>query len=866
MLENKKNGDRDLAGITPPNLNLKAANMAGLSDEEAARRLKAEGFNELPSAKKRSVLAIAFEVVREPMFLLLIACGLIYIFLGDVEEAVILLFFVFVIIGITFYQERKTERTLEALRDLSSPRAAVIRGGEEKRIVGREVVRGDILILNEGDRVPADGIVISSSDLCVDESLLTGESVAVRKAAGDCTKPMARPGGDDLPYVFSGTLIVRGQGIAEVKCIGANTEMGKIGKSLQKVEPEDTLLQKETRRLVRNIAFIGMFIAFIIFVVFWITRGDWQHGLLAGLTLGMAILPEEFPVVLTIFLALGAWRLSQNQVLTRRTPAVETMGACTVLCVDKTGTLTLNRMSVAKMYAGGQFLDFSESKTKALPDNFHELVEFSILASEINASDPMEKAFKRLGQDYLAETEHLHHDWELVGDYNLTRELLALSHVWKSKALTNYVIASKGAPEAVADLCHFDQRQMADLSARVAIMAEQGLRVLGVARAEFKQVSLPEKQHDFVFHFIGLVGLADPIRPSVPEAIRECYSAGIRVAMITGDYPLTAQAIARQVGLKPADTFVTGAEIDRMSEAELQKRIGDVNIFARVMPEHKLRIVEALKANGEVVAMTGDGVNDAPALKSANIGLAMGGRGTDVAREAAAMVLLDDDFSSIVKANRMGRRIFDNLRKAMSYIFAVHVPIVALSLLPVLLQWPLVLFPVHIVFLELIIDPACTLVFEAEREEKDVMKRPPRNPKIGIFNRRTLLLSLVQGTVVAAVTFGVYVFGHYHNGMSEDEARALTFVTLVLANLGLILSNRSWTRTIVTTMVMKNTALWWVVGGAVAFLALVLRVPFLRGLFSFGELSAVDLMICIVAAVISVAWFELLKLYKKGFV
>jgi Ca2+-transporting ATPase len=856
--------NRSVSISTPPaNLNLNIDNIAGISGVEAAKRLKAEGYNEIPSARRRNVFSIAFEVIREPMFLLLIACGVIYLFLGDLEEALILLAFVFVIIGITFYQERKTERTLEALRDLSSPRALVVRDGQQKRIVGREVVRGDIIILNEGDRVPADAIVISSTDLSVDESLLTGESVPVRKTSGDPSGIMARPGGDDLPFVFSGTLVVRGQGLAEVKSIGMNTEMGKIGRSLQKVEPENTLLQKETRRLVRNVAFIGLCISLLIFVVYWITRADWQHGLLAGLTLGMAILPEEFPVVLTIFLALGAWRISQNQVLTRRTPAVETMGATTVLCVDKTGTLTLNRMSVAKLYAGEGYLDLNKHKSERIPEKFHELIEYSILASEISPSDPMEKAFKELGKDYLSQTEHLHGDWELVGDYNLSRQLLALSHVWKSPAGMDYVIASKGAPEAIADLCHFDRERVGKLDANVSAMANEGLRVLGVAKAQFKQGTLPEQQHDFTFEFVGLVGLADPIRPSVPSSIEECYTAGIRVAMITGDYPVTAQAIARQVGLTPMDEVMTGAEIDKMEDAELQKRIKSVNIFARVMPEHKLRIVNALKADGEIVAMTGDGVNDAPALKSANIGIAMGGRGTDVAREAASMVLLDDDFSSIVKANRLGRRIFDNLRKAMSYIFAIHIPIVGLSLMPVLLKWPLVLFPVHIVFLELIIDPACTLVFEAEKEEADVMRRPPRNPKQSIFGKKTLVISLLQGVMVMLITFGIYLFSQYR-GLSENESRALTYTTLILANLGLILSNRSWSGTIITTLRSKNTALWWVTIVALVFLALVLSVPFLRGLFSFDVLSAADLGICVGAAVLSIAWFEIFKLFQKG--
>jgi Ca2+-transporting ATPase len=853
-----------MATITPPsNLNLKFDEIKGLSEAEAAKRLKEEGYNELPSSRKRNVFAIAIDVVKEPMFLLLIACGVIYLVLGDVEEALILLGFVFVIIGITFYQERKTERTLEALRDLSSPRALVVREGVEKRIVGREVVRGDTLILNEGDRVPADAILISCLDFSADESLLTGESVPVRKCAGDAKEPMARPGGDDLPYIFSGTLVVKGQGIAEVKSVGSNTEMGRIGKTLQSVESEDTLIQKETRLLVRNIAIIGVSISLLIVIIYGITRGDWLHGFLAGITLGMAILPEEFPVVLTIFMALGAWRISQSNVLTRRTPAIETMGATTVLCVDKTGTLTLNKMSVARMYTNGQYYDLNQNKSNKLPENFHELVEYSILASEINPSDPMEKAFKELGKDYLSKTEHLHADWELVGDYNLTKQLLALSHVWKSPTGGDYVIASKGAPEAVADLCHFDIVRINEIKERVAALAGEGLRVLGVAKAQFKQTALPDTQHEFTFEFVGLVGLADPIRPSVPDAINECYTAGIRVAMITGDYPGTAQAIARQVGLTPLEKYVTGPEIDKMDDAELQKRIRNVNIFARVMPEHKLRIVNALKADGEIVAMTGDGVNDAPALKSAHIGIAMGARGTDVAREAASLVLLDDDFSSIVKANRLGRRIFDNLRKAMAYIFAIHVPIVGMSFLPVLLNQPLVLFPVHIVFLELIIDPACTLIFEAEKEEKDVMSRPPRDPKQKVFNRTTLGISLLQGCVVLAVTFGVYWFGLIR-GFGEGEVRALTYVTLIMANLFLILSNRSWSQSIFTTIRNKNSALFWVMSGAVIFLILVLSIPFLSSLFSFDSFKPVEILVCLGAALLSISWFEIYKIVKKG--
>jgi len=828
--------------------------IAGLSEAEALQRLKQEGYNELPSTKKRSIFAIAFDVAREPMFLLLLAGGAIYMLLGDVQEALMLLGFVFVVIGITLYQERKTERALEALRDLSSPRASVIRDGEQKRIAGREVVREDIIVLAEGGRVPADALLIACVNLSVDESLLTGESVAVRKVVCDGTIELPPPGGEDLPAVFSGTLVVNGSGIARVRAIGINTELGKIGKALQTIEPEETLLQKETRRLVRNLAIIGLILFTVVVVVYGVTRGNWLNGLLAGITLAMAMLPEEFPVVLTIFLALGAWRISQKRVLTRRVPAVETLGSASVLCVDKTGTITLNRMSVRKIHSGDKVYDSMHS-ANSLPEEYHEVVEFSILASQTNPFDPMEKALRELGNNALSDTEHLHDDWTLVQEYPLSRELLAMSRVWKSPDSQHYVIASKGAPEAIADICHLNEEQMRGLSEQIDVLAKEGLRILGVAKADFRQSDLPGEQHDFTFKFLGLIALADPVRPGVAEAIKDCYSAGIRVVMITGDYPVTAQNIAAQIGLSQTDGIITGPELAKMDDSELQRRIETVTIFARVVPEQKLRIVDSLKANGEIVAMTGDGVNDAAALKSANIGIAMGGRGTDVAREASALVLLDDDFSSIVRAVRMGRRIFDNLKKAMAYIFAIHVPIAGMSLLPVLFNWPLVLLPVHIVFLELIIDPACSIVFEAEKEEANVMNRPPRNLKDPLFNRKTVIFSLLQGLSVLVIVAAVFVIALLR-GQGEQDARALCFTTLIIANIGLILTNRSWTRTILSTLRSQNTALWWVLGGAMSFLVMVLYIPFLRVLFRFSTLHLDDLIICLAAGVISILWFE----------
>jgi len=593
-----------------------------------------------------------------------------------------------------------------------------------------------------------------------------------------------------------------------------------------------------------------------------VSRGNWLEGLLAGVALAMAMLPEEFPVVLMIFLAVGAWRISQNRVLTRRIPAVETLGSATVLCVDKTGTLTQNRMSVKKLAADGNVLDLAEHKPDAFPEEFHEVIEFSILASQQNPFDPMEVAFKEFGEKYLAGTEHLHPDWQLVREYPLSREQLSITRVWETGAQPHYTVATKGAPEAIARLCRFDQDDRDALAEHVRIMATEGLRVLGVAAAYSKKGELPPQQNEFDFEFVGLVALADPIRPTVPEAIRECYSAGIRVFMITGDYPVTAQSVAGQIGIAPRNQIVTGPELDKMDDLALREKVKTTNIFARVVPEQKLRLVNALKANGEVVAMTGDGVNDAPALKAAHIGVAMGGRGTDVARESASLVLLDDDFSSIVRAVRMGRRIFDNLKKAMTYILAIHVPIAGMSLIPVLFKWPLVLLPVHIVFLELIIDPACSTAFEAEKEEDSVMTRPPRDPKEPIFSLRTTLIALFQGVSALAVVAGVFAWA-LHGGRSETYARGMAFTTLIIANLALIWTNRSWTGLAVQTFRSRNTALWAVSAGALTLLGLVLYVPFLNDLLRISTLGARDVTICGVAGGATIVWFEILKIITQ---
>ena len=834
-------------------------NITGLSEEEAAGILKNEGYNELPSQKKQSLFSILLNVLKEPMLLLLLVAGMIYLFLGEVKDALILLVFVFVVVGITFNQERKTERALEALKNLSSPRALVIRDGEQKRIPGREVVRGDIIILREGDRIPADGVVLSCTNLLVDESLLTGESLAVRKCESTglthSLKP-EQPGGDELPFVYSGTLVIQGHGVAQVNETGIDTEMGKIGKALGTIAEEDSLLKKETALIVKNFAIFGGILCAFVVVVYGLTRGDWLHGLLAGLSLSMALLPEEFSVVLLVFLSMGAWRLSKRNVLVRRMPAIETLGSSTVLCVDKTGTLTQNRMILSTLYTGNEYCEVD--KNKCLLEKFHELLEFGYLASQQDPFDPLEKEIKKNTEKFLPDHENIHHEWKLVHEYPLSKNLLALSNVWESHDFRKYVIATKGAPEAIFELCHLSEAEKEKLLSHVQEMSNRGLRLLGVAKANFQDYSLPEIQHDFDFEFIGLLGFVDPVRSSVAQSVKECYKAGIRVIMITGDYPGTAQHIARQIGLKNSDKYITGPELTSMDQTELAEKIKVTNIFARVVPEQKLTIVNALKLNGEVVAMTGDGVNDAPALKSAHIGIAMGERGTDVARESASIVLLNDDFFSIVAAVRLGRRIFDNLKKAIGYIFSVHMPIAGLALFPILFNLPLVLLPAHIAFLELIIDPACSTVFEAEPEEKNIMNRPPRNLQERLFGRKNLALSLVQGISMLAGVIAVFLYALYM-GKGEVDARTLTFATLVISNLTLIVANLSWSQSIIKTLCSENKALKYVLTGALSGLLLVLYVPALRNLFRFSMLHGDDLLIVFFVGTLSIVWLRLLK-------
>ena len=789
--------------------------MNGLTTAEARARLAAEGPNALPGRNERTLFAIALEVVREPMFLLLIAAGAIYVVLGDVREAIVLGASVLVMIAIAVVQERRAERALEALRELSSPRALVMRDGERVRIAGAEVVRGDVVVLEEGDRVPADAVVQSANELEVDESLLTGESLPVRKNAWE--------------KVFSGTLVVKGQGSAEVFATGARSELGGIGISLATLEREETALERETRRLVKIVATFALAVCAGLIAFDLAMRGAWLGAILSGVTLAMALVPEEFPVVLTVFLALGAWRISRHGVLTRRMPAIEMLGAATVLCVDKTGTLTENHMSVVETPA--------------------RVIDTAAMACELEPYDAMDRAIvgAASGEAIIRRSE-----WRLERDYPLTPEFLAVCHAWRASS-GSVQVALKGAPETVLKLCG-----RLDLLPEIERGAARGWRLLGIAEAASTEV-LPEPAA-YAFRWVGFVALADPLRASVPEAVALCRRAGIRVVMITGDFPGTAQEIARQAGLA-AGTVVTGEQIEKMSDRDLARVVEEASVFARVAPQQKLRLVNAFKAAGEVVAMTGDGVNDAPALKSAHIGIAMGRRGSDVAREAAALVLLEDDFAALVETVRLGRRIYRNIRAAMRYIVSVHVPTAGMAFLPLAFGWPIVLFPVHIVFLEFVIDPACSIAFEAEPSEEGAMQRPPRDPAAPLFDARMLGVSVALGAAVLVAVAAFYAW-LLHAGRSEGEARALAFAAIVFGNLSMILAYRSRERLILGGLAVRNVPLWTIVGGTLVALGLALYVPSVAALFRFTAPVAADLLLALVAGFLAVAAWDVYRVAR----
>lgn len=801
----------------------------GLNDAEIKNKLERFGLNELSQSPSRNFLNLCLEIFREPMFILLLLCCLLYLILGDIQEALILSVFVLVIIGITVFQSWKTEKTLDALKDLSNPKAKVIRNGQEITIESKFLVPEDILIIQEGDKIPADAIIVSSDNLAIDESLLTGESIPVHK---EQIKQNGTANDQELHRVFSGTLVTQGHAYCSVIATGSASRLGSIGQSLSSISKEASRFQQEGSSLVSKMLVIDGVLCSLIIFIFWYFRNDLIKGLLTAITFAIAMIPEEIPAVLTIFMALGAWRISRNNVLTKKLPAIETLGSITVLCTDKTGTLTENSISLTELFTKGRFHKIT--RQEMIPEDFHRLCEDAILASKPNSHDPIEKAIITIRDHGLIDSTHVHQDWQSVHEYPLSKELFAMSRAWDppDEKQENLVFA-KGSPEAILDLCHLAETDKQEINTVIEIMAQKGLRILGVAKSKIPLVKLPANQHDIDFEFSGLLGFTDPVRQGVPEAIQDCYQAGIKVAMITGDHHITAQNVAQEIGLKDPQHYLTGKELEKLSDEELQKRIMQISIFSRVIPEQKLRIIKALKANNQTVGMTGDGVNDAPALKSADVGIAMGKRGTDVAREAADLVLLDDNFTSIVQAIKLGRRIFTNLSKAMSYILAIHIPIAGLTLIPVIFNGlPVIFFPIHVALLELIIDPTCSIVFENEPAHPNIMKQAPQEANEPILGINKILKSILQGGIVLAAVSFIYFFCLEQN-LPDTQVRLISFGALLIGNLGLTLINKSWRYSSLPEFFKRNQSLLLIIMLILLWSLLMINIPFLKNIFYF---------------------------------
>lgn len=792
-------------------------------DSARAKKLLLEiGYNELPS-QKSSVFKILLDVIKEPMLALLLVCALIYLFIGEPQDSIILICLSFLTIAMTFYQEQKTGKALEALKDLSAPNALVIRDGVQVTIPARELVLGDIFIIHEGQRVPADANVLEEVNLLVDEAMLTGESVPVHKLE-----------------LFSGTLVIQGRAKAEVTATGITTEIGKIGKSLQTIERSETPLQEQMEKLVTRFGIIGVVFCVAVVIIYGITKGSWTHGILYGLSASMSILPEELTVVLIIFFALGSWQIAKNKVLTRKSAAIETLGTIDVLCVDKTGTITQNNMKLTTVWAPNEHAFANLDQVTALNDAQQEILVNAALATEPTSLDPIDNEITKAELAFANKATKLKQSLALLQEIPLTKKLTAITHIWR-ESNNQQVTMSKGSPEAIAKICNFSKEDTEAMLLVVQQMAKSGLRVIAVSRN---------------MKFMGLLGFIDPLREGIVEAVQECYTAGIKPVMITGDYAGTAQYIGKQMGLLATKHILLGTEL---TAEVLTNNVETTNIFARIHPDQKLAIVESLKAKGHIVAMTGDGVNDAPALKSSHIGIAMGQRGTDVARETADLVLLNDDFKAIVVAIKLGRKIYDNICKAVSFIISVHIPVAIFALVPILLGTPIVLMPVHIAFLELVIDPTCATVFEAQKAEANLMTRPPRKATAQLLNNPAIYKSIFNGVVVACVTFGVYLVLN-SLGYAENETRAVAFESLILGNIALIITSLSAQKNVFQTIFDKNMPLYLICGLTFTALLLINSVPQIRNVFHFGELTLQEHAIIIGATLVILSLLELGKI------
>jgi Ca2+-transporting ATPase len=823
-------------------------NTQGLTDDQVLAARKQFGLNQLKYKKQNRFLEAVVGLIKEPMIILLLVTSSIYFISGKIGDGIFLASAIILVSLISLYQDSKSRNALDKLKDFTKPTCKVIRNGTAIQIKSEEVVVGDSIVLEEGILIGADGIILHSNDFSVNESILTGESM-----------PVAKSEATEDHLIFTGTTVIAGLAVATVTAIGNETKLGKIGKSLESIKEEETPLEKQINNFVRKMVIAGA----SVFALVWIT--NYLHSkllldsLIKSLTLAMSVLPEEIPMALTSFMALGAWRLMKMGIVVKQMKTVETLGSATVICTDKTGTLTENRMSLAKVYLPNTDKIANASELKDQEEN--ELIRVAMFASEPIPFDPMEIALHDAYKTHGTTDELIHS--KLIHEYALGGKPPMMTHIFMN-ALGVKIVAAKGAPEAIIEVSELGVDKKAKISEAITELSKEGFRLLGVGQAKWDGTNYPLTQQEFKFDFKGLVAFYDPPKKNIQQVLESFYKAGIQVKIITGDNSETTEAIAKQIGFKGYDKSITGDELMKLTEQELGKRVEETQLFTRMFPEAKLRIINALKNKGEIVAMTGDGVNDGPALKAAHIGIAMGKKGTEIAKQAASLILLEDDLSKMVDAIAMGRKIYTNLKKAIQYIISIHIPIILTVFIPLALGWlyPNIFLPVHIIFLELIMGPTCSIIYENEPMEANAMNQKPRPFTSTFFKGRELIASIIQGLVITMGTLGIYQYGVYL-GLNEASTRTLVFTNLIIANIFLMLVNRSFYYSVLTTLRYKNNLVLLMIVITVALTSALLFIQPLSAFFDFELITVGQLAISVGAGFIATVWFEVVKWVRR---
>jgi Ca2+-transporting ATPase len=823
----------------------------GLSDQEVIQSRQKHGFNSLDHQDKNYFLASLIEMIKEPMFLLLVLATSLYFITAKYGDGIFMVMAIVLISAISLYQESKSRNAIALLKKMSQPKSKVIRNGEILEIPSEEIVLGDFIQIEEGTFIPADGIILQSNDFSANESILTGESLIVFKSIKSGSNT-----------VFQGTIVTSGLAICKVTAIGNQTQLGKIGKSLESIAEEKTPLQMQIGDFVKKMSLVGLVIFVVVWAINFYNSREILDSLLKALTLAMSIIPEEIPVAFTTFMALGAWRLMKMGIIVKQTKTVETLGSATVICVDKTGTITENKMSLAQWYVfSNDTMNDNFNSHKQLNKEEEELLNLAMWASEPIPFDGMEIALHEAYSKFNTTDERP--DFKLVHEYPLGGSPPMMTHVFENQN-GNRIIAAKGAPEALIACSNFSKAETQQINNAIESMSKQGFRVLGVGVANFSGNDFPKKQQEFPFTFKGLVAFYDPPKKNIKSVFDTFYNAGIMVKIVTGDNATTTSTIAKQIGFRNPENALNGDELMTMNETTLKEKVMETTIFTRMFPEAKLKIIEALKANDQIVAMTGDGVNDGPALKSAHIGIAMGKKGTEIAKEAANLILVEDDLAKMIEAIAMGRKIYANLKKAIQYIISIHIPIIMIVFIPLVLGWvyPNIFSPVHIIFLEIIMGPTCSIIYENEPIEPNMMRQKPRPLTTTFFKLKEITISIIQGLVI---TLGLLFSYQYciQDNCSESVTRTVVFLTLVASNIFLTLANRSFYYSIVTTLGYKNNLVLIIIGITILITSLLILVPAFATFFMFGTVSASQIGMSILVGFVSVVWVEMYKHFKR---